>query len=122
MYGNWEKFTENTYKRYGYSLTEGFSGSAIIMNRKAIEKIGLWDITQQGADFDIYFRTCQRAETIGDIKPISIINGIFVHHYRRLTLYSQYPPFSDADQIIPLENKWAANDISRWGKIIKFLK
>lgn len=42
-YGNWGKFTDKIYKRYGLSITEGFSGASIIMNRKAIEKVGLWD-------------------------------------------------------------------------------
>lgn len=119
-YGNWGKFTDKIYKRYGLSITEGFSGASIIMNRKAIEKVGLWDQTQQFADFDLFFRTCQRAETVGDIKPMTVVNGIFTHHYRRLTLYSNCPPFSDADQLIPLDKKWNADDFNRWMKIVNF--
>lgn len=119
-YGNWEKFCQKIYDRYGTSTTEGFSGSAIIMNREAIKKIGLWDLSQQEADFDLYFRSRQRAETVGDIQPLAIINGIFIHHYRRLTLYSKRPPFADADQLIPLKQKWNPEDYSRWMKIVNF--
>lgn len=121
-YGNWEKFCEKIYTRYGFSITEGFSGASILMNRTAIEKIGLWDPSQQAADFDLYFRTCQRAETAGDIKPLAVVNGIFTHHYRRLTLYSKCPPFSDADRLVPLTQKWNADDYKRWMKAVNFEK
>lgn len=119
-YGNWETYCEKIYNKYGLSTTEGFSGSSIIMNRKAIDKIGLWDLSQQGADYDLFFRTRQRAETIGDIKPLATVNGIFTHHYLRLTLYSKRPPFADANRLIPLEQKWNADDCKRWMKIIHF--
>lgn len=117
-YGNWEKFCDKVYNRYGLSITEGFSGASIIMNRRAIQKLGLWDLTQQFADFDLFFRSCERAETVGDIKPLAIVNGIFTHHYRRLTLYSKCPAFADKDQLIPLKQKWKAEDMERWSKII----
>lgn len=120
-YGNWEKYTGKIYKRYGLSITDGFSGASILMNRKAIEKIGLWDTTQQFADFDLFFRTCQRAETAGDIKPLAVVNGIFTHHYRRLTLYSpKCPPFADAGNLISLQDKWNKGDYDRWMKIVNF--
>lgn len=117
-YGNWEKFCDKIYKRYGLSITGGFSGASIIMNRRAIEKLGLWDLSQQGADFDLFFRSCQRAETVGDIKPLAIVNGIFTHHYRRLTLYSKCPAFADRDQLIPLGEKWKAEEMERWTKMM----
>ncbi len=119
-YGNWEKFCDKIYSRYGLSFTEGFSGASILMNRKAIEKIGEWDPTQQAADFDLFFRTCQRAETVGDLKPLAVVNGIFTHHYRRLTLYSKCPAFADADKLIPLQEKWSPEDYNRWIKIVNF--
>ncbi len=119
-YGKWEKYTEKMFSLYGLSLTEGFSGSAIAMNRSGITKIGEWDLTQQAADFDIFFRTCQRSELVGDIKPIVVINGVFMHHYRRLTLYNKYPPFADAANLITIEEKWDAADLKRWLKIISF--
>jgi GT2 family glycosyltransferase len=119
-YGNWERYTSKIFDRYGYSFTIGFSGSAIAMTRKAIELLGTWDISQQGADFDLFYRSCLRAETIGDIEPMSIINGVFIHHYRRLTLYSKCPPFKDKDRLRSIESKWAKEQIDRWMKYINF--
>ena len=120
-YGNWETYTEQIFKKYGFSTTPGFSGSAIAMNRQALEKVGYWDPSQQGADFDLFFRTCHRYETVGDIQPLSVINGIFIHHYRRLTLYGgKYPPFADASNLVPLQTKWPEDDFQRWMKIVNF--
>ena len=119
-YGNWEKFTDKTFKKYGLTLTGGFSGSAIAMNRIAIEKIGEWDITQQGADFNIFYKTCQRSETVGDLKPIAIINGVYMHHFRRLTLYQKYPPFADRANLKSIYDKWESEDVERWLKIVTF--
>lgn len=117
-YGNWENYTEKIYKRYGLTMSIGFSGSAIAMTRMAIDKIGMWDKSQQSADFDTFFRTCKRAETVGDIKVLSVINGVFVHHYRRLTFYTKYPPFSDRENLSTLSIKWDKNDLDRWLKLI----
>ena len=120
-YGNWETYTERIFARYGFSLTPGFSGSAIAMSRKALEKIGWWDPSQQGADFDLFFRTCHRHETVGDLQPLAVVNGIFIHHYRRLTLYGgKYPPFADAANLVPLKNKWPETDFQKWMKIVNF--
>lgn len=105
-FGNWEKYTENVFKKYGYSLTLGFSGSAVIMNRSAIEKIGTWDITQQAADFDLMMRTMIRHLDNNDIKPCAVVNGIFHHHFRRVSAKVAYPPFADKDNLIPFEEKW----------------
>ena len=119
-YGNWEKFTERMFKSYGFSLTPGFSGSAIAMNRQAITKIGEWDLSQQAADFDIFLKTFLRHEEVGDIKPIAVINGIYMHHYRRLTFYAKYPPFTDADNLCSLDEKWGEEYIKKWLTVIKF--
>jgi GT2 family glycosyltransferase len=120
-YGNWDRYTAKTFNRYGYTFTIGFSGSAIAMTRRAIELLGMWDVSQQGADFDLFYRSCLRAETVGDIQPLSIVNGIFVHHYRRLTAYSKFPPFKDADRLRPIESKWTKEQLGRWMKYHKFL-
>lgn len=122
-YGNWEKFTERIFTQYGYSLTTGFSGSAIAMTREGINLLGEWDLSQQGADFDLFYRTCHRSETTGDILPMATVNGIFIHHYRRLTLYSsKYAPFADAENLRSLDSKWNQENIDRWEKLrLEFL-
>ncbi len=105
-YGNWDKFTGNIWEKYGTGLTRGFSGSVVIMSRKGIELFGGWDPSQQGADFDMYLRTSKRWEEKGDVKPMSLVGGVFSHHFRRLTMRESYPPFKDVDKLMPLEEKW----------------
>jgi GT2 family glycosyltransferase len=118
-YGDWEKYTEKIFRLYGYSLTTGFSGSAIAMTQRALELLGEWDITQQGADFDLFYRSCMRAETYGDIKPMSILNGVFMHHYRRLTLYSKnLPPFKDGNNLTSVSHKWKKEQLDLWNSWI----
>ncbi len=117
-YGDWEKFSTKIYNKYKLSLTEGFSGASIVMTRKGVEVLEAWDPTQQAADFDLYYKTCQRWEQFGDVKPLAVVNGIFTHHYRRLTLYSNYPPFTDKNNLSSLEQKWSAEDRERWSKAL----
>jgi GT2 family glycosyltransferase len=119
-YGNWERYTSKIFNQYALSLTIGFSGSAIAMTRKAIELLGMWDISQQGADFDLFYRSCFRAETAGDIEPMSIVNGVFIHHYTRLTAYAKHLPFKDKDQLRTVESKWPKEQIDRWIKHVHF--
>jgi hypothetical protein len=84
-----------------------------MLHRKALDKIGLWDERIQAADFDLYLRTCKRADEVGDIRPLSICLDTFVHHYIRLTFKAGYPPFADAANLVPLEQKWPAADLAR---------
>ncbi|GAA4781399.1 glycosyltransferase family 2 protein [Olivibacter ginsenosidimutans] len=106
MYGNWERFTEKRYRKFGYQTLEGFSGPCIIMTEEAINKVGLWDERIQEADFDLYFRTKMRKLSNNDIQPVQTALGIYFHHYQRLTLKSKPRPFADAKNIIPLKDKW----------------
>lgn len=105
-YGNWENFCEKVWSQYGSTLKRGFAGSAVIMTRYALEQLGEWDPSQQGADFDLYLRSCCRWEEKGDIRPLSILGGVYHHHYSRLTFKAKYPPFKDSADLIPLEQKW----------------
>ncbi|MEG0011309.1 MAG: glycosyltransferase [Muribaculaceae bacterium] len=105
-FGNWERYTDNVFAKYGYTLTYGFSGSAVVMNRAAISKIGEWDITQQAADFDLMMRTIKRSFEVGDIKPCAVVNGIFHHHFRRVSAKAVFPPYADKGNLITFEEKW----------------
>jgi len=105
-YGKWDKFSDKMWRKYGLGLRLGFSGSAVMMTRKAVDIFDGWDPSQQAADFDMYLRTMQRAETVGDIKPMSVVGGVFHHHFRRLTMRCDYPPFVDADNLRSPFEKW----------------
>ncbi len=109
-YGNWEKYCNKLWDKYHTKMIRGFSGSVIIMSRKGVEMFNGWDPSQQGADFDMYLMTSRRAEKNGDIKPLSIVCGVFVHHFRRLTFRTTYPPFADKKNLIPLEQKWTGEE------------
>jgi GT2 family glycosyltransferase len=106
MYGNWEHFANTRFEKFGLSLKEGFIGNTVMMRRRAIEKVGLWDERIQGADFDLYIRSKKRNIEKGDIKPVHMALGVFIHHYIRLTVKSTRAPFANRDNIISVEEKW----------------
>ncbi|EMR03990.1 glycosyltransferase family 2 protein [Cesiribacter andamanensis] len=106
MYGNWERWCERRYQQFGKGIKEGFSGSSIIMRRSALEKLGPWDERLQAADFDLYFRSKDRSLQQGDIKPMMLATGVYIHHYQRLTSKAKRPAFVDAANHISLTDKW----------------
>ncbi|MBU0655714.1 MAG: glycosyltransferase [Gammaproteobacteria bacterium] len=107
MYGDWETFCQTRQQKFAGQIKEGFVGNSVVMNRQAIEKIGLWDERLQAADFDLYLRSKQRAEQMGDMKPIHLLLDVYNHHYIRLTAKSKYPPFADRANLVNLDNKWS---------------
>jgi len=113
MYGNWEKFCEDQFEKYGLEVAEGILGNNVMIRKAALQKIGLWDESQQAADFDLFMRTKKRAMQHHDIKPCQIALGVYIHHYIRMTLkYSTKPkPFADKDSLIPLSAKWTKEEL-----------
>ncbi|MCX8070545.1 MAG: glycosyltransferase [Thermodesulfovibrionales bacterium] len=109
MYGNWEQFCDSRYDKFKGMTKEGFVGSAILMRRNAIEKVGLWDERIQAADYDLYLRSKKRAIEFRDMKPMMICLDVFIHHYIRITLNAKPPEFIDRKNLIPLKQKWGEN-------------
>jgi GT2 family glycosyltransferase len=105
--GDWTGFSERRYRDWRLQVKEGFVGNTVMMKRSAIDKIGLWDERIQGADFDLYLRTKERSLQYGDMKPVHVALDTYIHHYIRLTFKAGYPPFKDAANLIPLDQKWA---------------
>jgi GT2 family glycosyltransferase len=114
MYGNWEAFSVSRYHEFAERVIEGFVGNSVIMSRNVIDKIGLWDERMQCADFDLYLRSKERSIKHNDIKPVHVAQGVFHHHYIRLTMKSAYPPFKDAHNLISLEEKWGKRDVDEY--------
>ena len=114
MYGNWEKFCEKRFKQFGYTVKEGIVGNNVMMTRKAIDAIGLWDERLQSADFDLFMRSKKRALEGGDIQPAHIALGVLIHHYIRMTSkYAVKPkPFADRDKLIDLKDKWSMSELT----------
>lgn len=112
MYTDWRGFCSKRNTQFQSQILKGFVGNTVMIQRAALEKIGLWDERVQGADFDLYLRTAVRARDVGDIKPVHIALDCFVHHYIRLTIKGGYPPFADRDNLISLDTKWLPNDLA----------
>ena len=119
MYGDFERFCTERYDQFGNEVVEGFSGSCILVTRSALEKVGKWDERLQVADFDLYFRTKERNLQFGDMQPMKLALGVYIHHFQRLTLRSGHPvPFADQDQLIPLEEKWGDRVASLYRDVV----
>jgi GT2 family glycosyltransferase len=108
MYGNWSAFCQSRRERFKHQAVLGFVGNTVMLSRRALDILGPWDETQQAADFDLFLRTAMRAREVGDIRPMHIALDCFNHHYIRLTMKGGYPPFVDRDTLIPLDQKWTA--------------
>lgn len=106
MYHDFDTFSENRFLKFKDKTIEGFSGSCILMKRQALSKIGMWDEQIQGADFDIFNRVKLRSIEHNDIKPIQLLLGVYIHHFQKLTLKSNYIEFADKGKIIPVKQKW----------------
>jgi hypothetical protein len=113
MYGNWKNFCEKIFRKNGLNVAEGIVGNNVMMTRRAIEIIGMWDERMQTADFDLFMRSKKRTVENGDIKPCHIALGVFIHHFNRMTAkYAVKPkPFADKKNLMPLEQKWSAGDL-----------
>ena len=114
MYGNWERFANDRFQKFGYAIREGFIGNTVMMRRQAIDKIGIWDERIQGADFDLYIRSKKRNIENGDIKPVQMALGVFIHHYIRLTVKSTRAPFADRENMISNEEKWGIGPMKEY--------
>lgn len=112
MYGDWAAFCKSRQERFKRQAVEGFVGNTVMFSRRALDILGPWDETQQAADFDLFLRTAMRSREVGDIRPMHIALDCFNHHYIRLTMKGGYPPFVDQDKLIPLDQKWTAEQLS----------
>jgi hypothetical protein len=91
---------------HGKSVIEGFAGHTLLMHRAVYTKLGEWDERILQADFDLYLRSRERWEQQGDVKPIAVAKGVFVHHYGRLTMRSHPNAWVPTLPIIEIEEKW----------------
>lgn len=110
MYGNWEKFCAKKFEEHHWDIVEGIVGNNVMMTKRGLDILGLWDERIQSADFDLFMRTKKRAMDVGDIKPCQIALGAFIHHFSRMTSkYAVKPePFADQHKMIALNEKWTA--------------
>lgn len=105
-YGDYDSYCRKVKEKYGHSLSPGFCGSVVMMTRRGLELVGKWDERLQGADFDLMCRTIKRWREHGDVRPMAVVNGIYSHHFSRMTAKCTYPQFADAANLISIEEKW----------------
>ncbi len=120
MYGNWERYSKR-YRRYGSRVVEGFAGFNYLLTRSGLDKVGRWDDTIVAADFDIFLRTKARSIEKGDIKPVHVILGVYMHHYGRLTCENSPEPAAPEFPIGHLKKKWGEEKIRELMKDMKRL-
>lgn len=113
-YGDFNKFCDKLWQRDGVKTKPGFAGSAVVMTQKGIDLLGRWDETQQGADFDLYMRSMQRFREVGDVCPLSVVGGVYHHHFSRLTAKCRYPQYADIANIRTIEDKWGEDLIKEY--------
>jgi GT2 family glycosyltransferase len=115
MFPDWEGYARKRFLKYGDAIVEGFAGCNIIAYKTAFEKIGPWDERIQAADFDTYIRTKKRSMEKGDIKPVHIMKGIYLHHYIRLTVKSKTAPqFTNKADMISFDQKWGKDNVEKY--------
>jgi GT2 family glycosyltransferase len=85
MYGNWEKFTEDRYRRFRNFLYPGIAGNAVLIRRSVFDRIGPWSTEVNGSDWDFQLRLLKRRAENGDVRPSMIAGDVFVHHFIRAT-------------------------------------
>ncbi len=110
MYGSYKKFTQKLFDKFKYQVKEGFCGFAILTTKTNLDKIEGMDIRIQEADWDLFVKVKKRSIDVGDMKPMQIALGIFVHHYGRLTAKTHFPDFKDRDKLYSFDNKWTEHE------------
>jgi GT2 family glycosyltransferase len=113
MYGDWDQWIDDRYAKFGSTTKEGFTGCALLTTKKVLDKLGWWDETIQAADFDLFLRTKERSLIRGDVKPIQLMLGVYLHHFVRLTYKSRVPAFADSAQLSDVETKWGKENVNR---------
>jgi GT2 family glycosyltransferase len=112
MYPHWERFCAERQARFAQRIDAGFVGNTVMIRRRALDKIGLWDERIQAADFDLFLRVAERRRTHGDIRDVHVALDCFVHHYIRLTMKGGYPPFADRANLMALDQKWQPEQLA----------
>lgn len=114
MYGDWEGFCQRIAVAFKGRLVPGIVGSCVLTRRRFMEEIGGWDSRVQAADWDLYLRLCERAETVGDICPPMIAGWVYVHHYVQATRRGERSPFTCSHPKLTVQEKWGETAIRRW--------
>lgn len=110
---DFDGFCRRHRQRYRGQLVEGIAGFNLLMTRRGWDLIKPFDERIQAADFDVFLRTKQRALETGDIKPFHLLVEVYLHHFQKITLKSDYVPFVDRSNLIHIAEKWPKDRIRK---------
>jgi len=111
MFSDFNQFCEKRWLNYQNKTSEGFAGSSFILHKPTLQKIGIWDERIQSADFDLFLRTKKRQLQVGDVMPVRLLHGVYLHHFMGISSKHGFPTFNNASQMISLEKKWGGRQI-----------
>lgn len=114
MYGDWEKFTEDIYKRFYPQIAPGIYGCAVVIDRDFFSQLGGFDIRLQEADWDLTLTT-EELKRNGKIKNgVMTVCYSFIHHFIRATLKSKPSPFECNHERLSIGEKWGHKINELW--------
>ena len=114
MYGDWRRFCEQVGAAFTDRVVPGIVGSCVLASRAFLERLGGWDPRVQAADWDLYLRLRERADSAGDVRPPMIAGWVYVHHYVQATRRGERSPFTCRHPRLTVQEKWGEAAIRRW--------
>jgi len=114
MYGDWEGFCQGIRAAFEGQTVSGIVGSCVVARRAFMESIGGWDTRVQAADWDLYLRLRERADTTDDINAPMVVGWVYVHHYVQATRRGERAPFTCTHPTLTVQEKWGQAAIRRW--------
>lgn len=114
MYGDWNGFCHQVGVAFKDRLVSGIVGSCVVARRRFMQSIGGWDTRVRAADWDLYLRLRERADTKGDIQPPMVAGWVYVHHYVQATRRGERASFTCTHPTLTVQAKWGQAAIRRW--------
>jgi hypothetical protein len=114
MYGEWHGFCQRVAAAFKDRLVPGIVGSCVLARRSFMQALGGWDARVQAADWDLYLRLRERADTAREMGPPMIAGWVYVHHYVQATRRGERSPFTCSHPKLTVQEKWGEAAIRRW--------
>ena len=114
MYGDWNVFCQQVKAAFKDQMVSGIVGSCVVSKTQFMQAIGGWDTRVQAADWDLYLRLRERADTVGDIHPPMVVGWVYAHHYVQATRRGKRTPFTCTHPSLTVQEKWGQPAIRRW--------
>lgn len=114
MYDDWDHFCRRVTDMFSDRLVPGIVGSCVVARRSFMQSIGGWDTRVQAADWDLYMRLRERADTIADTNAPMVAGWVYVHHYVQATRRGERASFTCTHPSLTVQEKWGHVALRRW--------